>query len=163
MKRREFFGLVVETVLAALPAERQNVAHRQTMNLLKMHWGANYRVHYEAMIDSERGWLEVGLHFEDGPASTERLLRYFDTYVLEIKHRLGIEVELERWTLSWGHCYELLPLEPLSADFARMVAARLLAFMHLLQPLLDDAYELGLVPREPHPSTFHQRFRDRRG
>ncbi len=162
MTRREFFGIVVETVLAALPAERQDVAHRQTMNLLKMHWGANYRVHYEAMIDSERGWLEVGLHFEDGPASTERLLRYFDTYVLEIKHRLGVEVELERWTQSWGHCYELLPLEPLSAELARTVATRLLAFMNLLQPLLDDAYELGLVPREPHASTFHQRFRDRR-
>lgn len=163
LTRRDFFGTVADMVLADAPADRPTLAQRQTMNLLKLHWGANYRVHYEAMIDSERGWLEVGLHFEDGPASTERLLRFFDRHVLEIKHRLGTEVELERWTQSWGHCYELIPVEPLTPAFARTVATRLLVFMEFLQPLLDEAYDLELVPRDPRPSTFHQRFRDRRG
>lgn len=159
--RREFFSELTEAVRRSLPADRQGFETRQTMNLLKLHYGANYRVHYEAWINAEKGYLELGLHFEDGPASTERLLAYFDTFILEIKDELGVEAELERWTQSWGHLYELHPLEPLTDAFIAGIADRLARYITILQPILDDAYTLGLVPATPHPSTFRERFRTR--
>lgn len=161
LTRRDFFSAVAETVRASFPDRERRLETRQTMNLLKLHYGANYRVHYEAWIAAERGWLELGLHFEDGPASTERLLAHFDRYILEIKHQLGVEAELERWTQSWGHLFEMHRLEPLTAEFATRIGERVARYICVLQPLLDDAYDAGLVPREPRPSTFHERFRNR--
>jgi hypothetical protein len=158
LTRRDFFAELSETVCRALPAERGAPEVRQTMNLLKLSYGANYRVHYEVWINAEKGYVELGLHFEDGPASTERLLRHFDAHILEIKHELGPRAELERWTQSWGHLFELHPIEPLTPAYVTRLSERLLAYIGLLQPLLDDAYEAGLVPKTPHPSTFHQRF-----
>lgn len=163
MTRRDFFSDLLEAVRRGLPSERQEFEARQTMNLLKISYGANYRIHYEAWINTERGHVELGLHFEDSPASTERLLRHFETNIFELKDLLGVGIELERWTQSWGHIFELHPVEPLSTSFAERLAARLALQILVLQPLLDEAYELGLAPRTPRPSTFHERFRNRRG
>jgi hypothetical protein len=162
MTRRDFFSDVLEAVRRGLPPERQQFESRQTMNLLKISYGANYRIHYEAWINAERGYVELGLHFEDGPASTERLLRHFEASILELKDLLGAGIELERWTQSWGHIFELHPVEPLSAGFADRIAARLSLQILTLQPILDEAYDLGLAPRTPRPSTFHERFHNRR-
>jgi hypothetical protein len=161
LTRREFFSELLEQTRSLLPEDRRVFESRQTMNLMKAHYGANYRIHYEVWINTEKDYVELGLHFEDGPASTERLLRHFDTCILEIKDLLGPEVELERWTQSWGHLFELHPLEPLSDSFANRLAARLARHIVVLQPILDEAYELGLVPLQPHASTFHDRFRRR--
>ncbi len=159
LKRREFFDEVVDAVQEQLPAGMQPFQQRQTMNLLKIHYGANYRVHFEASFVTEIGFIEVGLHFEDGPESTTRLLEHFDQYIVEIKHLLGQQVELERWTKSWGHLYEVHPIQPLTPAFARQIASRLALMITTLQPILDDAYDLGLVAMTPRPSTFRPRFR----
>jgi hypothetical protein len=161
LTRRDFFAGIAEATQRLLPVERQSFEQRATMNLLKVHYGANYRIHYEVWINTDKGYVELGLHFEDGPASTERLLRHFDTCILEIKDELGTQVELERWTQSWGHLFELHSLAPLDQAFVTRLAERLARFITLLQPILDEAYELGLAPMQPHPSTFHDRFRHR--
>lgn len=161
MTRRDFFSDLLESVRRSLPPEWQVYEARQTMNLLKISFGANYRIHYEAWINAERGYVELGLHFEDGPASTERLLRHFEASILELKDLLGAGIELERWTQSWGHIFELHPVEPLTSAFADRLAARLALQIVVLQPILDEAYERGLVSRTPRPSTFHERFRRR--
>jgi hypothetical protein len=161
LTRRDFFSDLLEAVRRGLPAERQEFEARQTMNLIKISYGANYRLHFEAWINAERGYVELGLHFEDGPASTERLLRHFERSVLELKDLLGAEIELERWTQSWGHIFEMHPVEPLTPAYAERLAARLALQIVVLQPILDEAIELGLAPRNPRPSTFHQRFRKR--
>jgi hypothetical protein len=163
LTRRDFFEDLADELRRALPPEQQGFESRQTMNLLKVHYGANYRVHYEVWINAEKGHVELGLHFEDGPASTERLLAHFDACILEIKDVLGCEVELERWTQSWGHLFELHPVEPLTDAFVARLAGRLARYIDVLQPILDEAYELGLVPAQPRPSTFHERFRRGRG
>jgi len=162
LTRRDFFSDLADAMRREL-GDTRAVEVRQTMNLLKLSYGDNYRVHYEVWINTEKGYVELGLHFEDGPVSTERLLRHFDVHILELKHELGPQAELERWTQSWGHLYELHPVEPLTAAFVARLAGRLTAYVTLLQPLLDEAYELGLVPQTPHPSTFHERFRGRWG
>lgn len=159
LKRRDFFDEVVDTVQEQLPAGMLPFQQRQTMNLLKIHYGANYRVHFEASFITEIGLIEVGLHFEDGPESTTRLLEHFDQYIVEIKHLLGQQVELERWTKSWGHLYEVHTIQPLIPAFARHIAGRLALMIVTLQPILNDAYDLGLAPVTPRPSTFRPRFR----
>jgi hypothetical protein len=162
LKRREFFAEITDIVRQKLPPELQNYSSRYTMNLLKHHYGDNYRVHFETWINTDTGFVEIGLHFEDGPESTTRLLEHFDRYVVEIKHELGTHVELERWTKSWGHLYETHLIESLTPVFAQRMAERMVAMILVLQPIVDEAYELGLVSMTPRPSTFRRRFRNRK-
>jgi hypothetical protein len=161
LKRREFMDAVRDACTAALPEDRRQFRSRRTMNLLKVHFNANYRIHYEVMIVAERQLIELGLHFEDGPESTARLLEHFDRAVIEIKHALGQDVELERWTKSWGHLFEVRALEPLTPGHAQALGERLAEMIGVLQPLLDEAFEVGLAPVEPRPATGRPRFRSR--
>jgi hypothetical protein len=138
LSRREFFETVVVQVRSALPAELALFRHRAQSWLLKIDFG-NERIHFEVWPDSLRGHVEIGLHFEDGPVSTTAYLAYFDTRIVEIKHLLGQHVELERWTVSWGHLFETAPLERLDHHFARTVGERLAAQITLLQPMVVEA------------------------
>ena len=159
LTRREFFEDLTHAIRRGLPAEMQDFNARQTMNLLKIHYGANYRIHFEVWINTDTGFVEMGLHFEDG---TSRLLEHFDQHIIEIKHELGEHCELERWTKSWGHFYETHPIQPLTDAFIDKLAARMVQMIEILQPILDTAYEEGLAPTTPRPSTFRRRFRGRR-
>lgn len=163
LKRREFFARLRDELRDRLPPDRRDFESRLTMNLLKVHFNANFRIHYEVMISAERGVIEVGLHFEDGPDSTTRLLEHFDRNILEIKHELGANCEIERWTKSWGHIFEMRALSPLTPALAGDLAGRLEEMIAVLQPVLDEAFEAGLVSTEPRPSHFRSRFRNRRG
>jgi hypothetical protein len=138
--------------------DETHLQSRSTMNLLKLHFNANYRIHYELMISAADGLMEIGLHFEDGPESTARLLAYFDRFILEIKHELGPQFELERWTKSWGHCFEIWPLEPLTPKLAQKLGRRLAEIVNTLQPMLDEAVELGIAADTPRPSSGRPRF-----
>jgi hypothetical protein len=153
LRRPEFFNQVAETARTRLPDDLSGFRARSTMNLLKLQYGANYRIHYELAIMTEVGLFELGLHFEDGPESTARLLAFFDQFIVEIKDLLGTSVELERWTKSWGHLYETHPLEALTAERATQLGERMAQVILTLQPLLEEAYRLGLVSREPRPGT----------
>lgn len=138
LTRREFFHDVTERTRVALPEDLRGFQTSSTMNLLKLYYG-RYRLHYEVWADARDNQIEIGLHFEDGPESTERLIAYFDRYIVEIKHELGTDVELERWTNAWGHLFQLLPYQPLTDALVSDVAARLSRMIALLQPLLVEA------------------------
>lgn len=138
LSRRDFFGAVVSEARAALPPELAAFRHRANSMLLKIDYG-NDRIHYEVWTDGARQRVEIGLHFEDGPASTMAYLAYFDARIIEIKHALGPHIELERWTASWGHLFESAPLGRLDQRFARIIAARLAAQITLLQPMVEVA------------------------
>jgi len=149
LNRRDFFAAIVAEVRKDLPAELANFRHRANTMLLKIDYG-NERVHYEVWTDGARGRVEIGLHFEDGPASTLAYLAYFDARIVEIKHALGPEIELERWTASWGHLFESAPLVQLDRGFARSVAARLAAQIALLQPMVAEA-SIPAAHHDPNP------------
>jgi len=151
MSRRDFFADLVDRVRELLPPEQAGFRHRANLALLKLHFG-NERIHYEVWTDGQRRQIEVGLHFEDGPVSTAAYLAFFDRHIVELKHELGAGVELERWTPSWGHLYELHPLgrlDPLAVD---QIARRLAALIVALQPLVEAAAippERAAAPTEP--------------
>lgn len=144
LKRREFFAEIVEQLRRTLAPEFATFRDRVNPLMLKVDFG-NERVHFEVWPDTIRHHIEIGLHFEDGPASTAAYLSFFDQHIVEIKHLLGPTIELERWTLSWGHLFELQPLRTLDRACARDVAGRLAAQITLLQPMVLDA----AVPPEP--------------
>jgi hypothetical protein len=162
LTRRDFFAEVVERLRAELDGDLAAFQHAATQNLVKIYF-ANPRVHYEVWLNSQQRATEVGLHFEDGPESTAAYLSYFDRRIVELKHELGTEVELERWTPSWGHLYELAPLETPSEALARRTARRLARMISVLQPLVEDAAvpaERSTRPSEPFdPAKRWRKFR----
>lgn len=135
--RREFFAAVRDHVQERLPehlsAFRVQVSHRQ----MKLYYH-RHRLHYEVWTNGRDQHIEIGLHFEEGPEMTEWLIRHFDRYILEIKHELGPQVELERWTNSWGRIFQLLPYQPLTEELAADVGDRLYGMISVLQPLLEE-------------------------
>jgi hypothetical protein len=161
LKRRDFFSLITEQVRGSLPPELAGFRHRANTMLLKIDYG-NERVHYEVWTDGARSRVEIGLHFEDGPASTAAYLAFFDARIVEIKHHLGPQVELERWTLSWGHLFESEALGLLDRRFARRVAERLAAQIALLQPMVEEA-AIPPEQRDHQPSTRGRWRRKGRG
>jgi hypothetical protein len=154
LNRRDFFTLVSSQVQAKLPPELADFHYHTNIMLLKIDYGVE-RVHYEVWADGARQRLEIGLHFEDGPASTAAYLAFFDARIVEIKHRLGVNVELERWTISWGHLFESIALGPLDRKLAQTVADRLAAYIALLQPLVVEAN----VPAERREESTEPRRR----
>lgn len=142
LTRQDFFAAVIAGLSDNVPEAYRDFTHRSNPLLLKIDYG-NPRVHYEVWCDAEKDILGVGLHFEDGPLSTDAYLAYFDRHILEIKHILGTGVELERWTASWGHLYEHCELRPLTAEIAAEVSVRLAQLIGVLQPLVESA---GIPP-----------------
>jgi hypothetical protein len=159
MTRRRFFDDVVGQLRPDLAAELGGFRYSANSWLLKVYFG-NERIHYEVWPDSQRGHVEVGLHFEDGPASTAAYLAYFDARIVEIKHSLGTRVELERWTVSWGHLFETVPLVPLDRPFARQIAGLLAAQISLLQPMIEEA-AIPAERREQRSDWRERGFRQR--
>ncbi len=143
LTRREFFTAVTARLEPALPPVLTGDRHRANGGLLNLDFG-NERLHFAVWIEGARNRVEIGLHFEDGPASTAAYLAFFDSRIVEIKHHLGWEIELERWTLSWGHLFESVPLLPLNGAFVNAIADCLTRQITILQPMVVEA----AVPRE---------------
>jgi hypothetical protein len=159
LNRREFFAAIVTDARANLSPELAGFRHRANSMLLKINYG-NDRIHYEVWPDGARGHVEIGLHFEDGQASTAAYLTFFDARIVEIKHLLGPEIELERWTASWGHLFASEPLGRLDRNFAQSVARRLAAQIAVLQPMVEEA----AIPLESRDQAQAKRGRwQRRG
>lgn len=140
--RDAFYGRVAERTRSLLSPELRSFTARPMFNIMKFAYD-NERVHYEIVLDVTRRWIEIALHFEDGPASTLQYLRLFDSRIVELKDDLGPEIELERWTQSWGRIYELWPLTGVDRALADSVAERLAAYITTLQPILDQS---GIKP-----------------
>jgi hypothetical protein len=150
LTRRQFFGRIEASVRAALAPPLSEFRYRANSMLLKIDYG-NDRVHFEVWVDTLRDRVEIGLHFEDGPLSTAAYLAFFDARMIEIKHRLGPYIELERWTPSWGHMFESVPIAPLDPEYAEAAARRLTAQIMLLQPMVEEA-AIPAGQRDDRPS-----------
>jgi hypothetical protein len=136
--RKAFYSGIVRHLQTRLPRELREFRHRGDFNLMKI-WFDHYRVHYEVVIDQQINKIELGLHFEDGPASSLAFLTLLDRRILEIKDHLGPGVELERWTQSWARIYELRPLIAIDDVVTRECADRLALMIGVLQPIIAES------------------------
>lgn len=150
MSRSAFFDAVIFGLRQQLPPERGSFKMRRFGPLLKVFY-ENERIHYEVHVDGQAGHVEVGLHFEDGPVSTAAYLRFFDARIVELKDVLGPEIELERWTMSWGRLFTLLPGAALDNRRVADVVSRLTEMIRVLQPLV----ELADIPPERSAEDRH--------
>ncbi len=148
LSTRKFLDQVMKQVRHALPPKLREFRVSARRDLLKIYYG-HHRLHYEVWANARDRHIEIGLHFEDGPESTAAYLAYFDARIVEIKHLLGPQIELERWTTSWGHLFESERLAQLDRRFAETVASRLAAQIATLQPMVEEA----AVPPEPRDQT----------
>ena len=148
MSRSTFFDGITSTLRKELPDQHRAFRTRRFGHLMKIHFD-NERIHYEVWVDTRRQLIELGLHLEDGPASTLAYLQQLDRHILEIKHALGPSCELGRWTLSWGHLIETWPLETLSRELRETVSDRLALYITTLQPLLEET-QSALSPAGKH-------------
>ena len=154
--RRAFFDRIVTQLRRSLPEELAPFQSRAMFQILKISYD-NDRIHYEVGVDNGRRQLEIALHFEDGPASTMAYLAHFDRHILELKHRLGPEIELERWTVSWGRIYDTWPLATLDRAIADRAASRMVDLITVLQPLVVAAE----IPAERFAASSDVRSRGR--
>ena len=76
--RKDFYAGIARRLMTLLPAELRDFRHRGEFNLMKI-WFDHYRVHYEVVLDQQINKIELGLHFEDGPASTLAFLALLDS------------------------------------------------------------------------------------
>ena len=136
--RKDFYSGIARRLMTLLPPELRNFRHRGEFNLMKI-WFDHYRVHYEVVLDQQINKIELGLHFEDGPASSLAFLALLDSRILEIKDHLGPELELERWTQSWARLYELRPLVAIDDQVCDDCATRLAAMIAYLQPIIAES------------------------
>lgn len=147
MSRATFFDGIVTILRKRLPGDLSHFHTRRFGHLLKIYFD-NERIHYEVWIDTRRQQIELGLHLEEGPASTIAYLQVLDSRILEIKDALGPECELARWTQSWGHLIENRPLSVLDAGERAVVAERLVRYIETLQPILDETRGVLIRSRE---------------
>jgi len=154
LRRQDFLTAVVDRLRHELPEELAEFHVKSMGSLIKIYYG-NERVHFEVMTSSSRQSMEIGLHFEDGAVSTAAYLAYFDRYIVELKHQLGATIELERWTESWGHIYEIEPIAKLTDFQMNRTAKRLAELIAVLQPLVDAAG----IPSERATATTEYRGR----
>jgi hypothetical protein len=134
--RRRFFDGIVKACRKSLPPDLQRFTHSGSFNLMKV-WYGYQRIHFEVVLDQQINRIEVGLHFEDGPASTIAYLELLDRQILALKEALGYQTELERWTQSWGRIYELHSLDELTPEVTRLIAGRLDLYIRTLWPTIE--------------------------
>ena len=136
--RRRFFDGIVRRCRTSLPPEMRKFTHSGSFNLMKV-WYDYQRIHFEVVLDQQINRIEVGLHFEDGPASSLAYIDVLDRRILELKETLGYQTELERWTQSWARMYELHPLTELTDAVTANMAARLDLYIRTLWPIVETA------------------------
>jgi len=163
--RNGFFDRVINGARKSLQGDLAHFHAKPGFDMVKI-WYDNERIHYEAAIDLYREHIEIGLHFEDGPISTAIYLHAFDAEIVEIKHELGPDVELERWTQSWGRVFELAPLTTLDARTGEWAAQRMTAFITELQPIVEETFaprERSAQPRSTQKYRWGGKSRGGRG
>ena len=137
-ERKAFYAAVEQQLRADLPPDLRGFQVRGGWMQLKIDFGLD-RVHYEVWPAGNYGFLEIGLHFEDGPESTAAYLAYFDRHIVELKHDLGLDLELERWTATWGHLYFAEPIPTLNRAAGERAGARLAPLIAATLPLVLEA------------------------
>ncbi|MDX1415013.1 MAG: hypothetical protein R3293_12530 [Candidatus Promineifilaceae bacterium] len=131
----KFLQTLPEVVIAALPANLQNIQVRQPFRwLVQFHYGEP-RLHYEVARSQRRNGWELGFHCESRDKRLNRfLLDGFRRNLFEIKDTIGDKIEAEMWDRGWTKIYEVYPDESLTMDYQRRVGQRLAEIISCLHP-----------------------------
>ena len=144
MRFHEFLVTVRERAEARLAAGAPRLHGRLRSSLMQL-YSDDPRLHYEVWIQRKTARIEVGLHFEGEPEANYRWAEALGRRVLELKARLGPDVELEEWTRSWTRLHRTVPLRKLDDELAEEVAELLARLILVMEPVLaqEAAYVSG--------------------
>lgn len=136
---RQFYKTLPETVLPHLPPPLQGIQPRHPWRwLVQFHYGEP-RLHYEVSRVAKRSGWELGFHCEARDKDLNRLLlNGFRHHLFEIKDSLGESFEAEMWDRGWTKIYEVIPEEPLTAEFQERVGRRMAQIITCLHPIFVD-------------------------
>jgi hypothetical protein len=123
---------VVADDLAAQAAPHQLVMH----SMVKL-WFGNKDLHFECGVYERRKVIELGLHFESDAITNLRLLGAFRARGKAITRRIPT-ARIEEWDRGWARVWEPIELGPIDAALRKAVAARLAAYVRVLEPILED-------------------------
>lgn len=139
MKSSEFMRALPGAIRAKLDKRLQDFQTAGRPWLAQLYYDDPY-IHYEIWnLGERRGRLEIGLHFESrAPGLNARLLDGIMANLFEIKAELGPSFEAEPWDKGWTKVYEVIPLEPFSAEYLERVASRVADVIGVLEPIRRD-------------------------
>jgi hypothetical protein len=140
--KSDFFEAIEMELRSCLPENLRHFQVRQFRGNFQVFF-ENSRIHYEVWVDTRRNHLELGLHLESDPVTTAHLLRCLDKQIVAIKHELGTEAELERWTNTWGRLVEFQPISPRTHERGREIGKRLSIYISTLEPVLSKCTQPG--------------------
>ena len=132
---RVFLGSLPDLVREALPPDLQDFQVRGPMFSLIGFYYEDPKVHYEVWLQPRLRRVELGLHFEGPAAANLRGLERVSEHAAGIVEALGPGVEGELWDKGWTRVHEGLPLEERTPAFAARLAARIGAFIAVLEPV----------------------------
>jgi len=93
------------------------------------------RIHFEAWWHAQTSRLEIGLHLEAEPEVNERIAQGLARRLIEIKARLGPQVDLEPWDRGWVRLYETRAMDGFDPAVVANTAARIAEVITVLWPL----------------------------
>jgi hypothetical protein len=144
LRVREFLALVEGLSVPLLP---EGARTRIAFSFVQVIFD-DPRIHYECWVQRRSAALEVGLHFEGVRDFSYAWAGLLAEHMADVRSRLGPEPELEEWTASWARLHERWDMPTLDEPLAERAAARLVAYVGVLQPLVDE-----LRPLVPDAST----------
>ena len=101
-------------------------------------WFGNPAIHYEITVRGRLRVVELGLHFEADDLTNARLLGAFRGRGKEVKRGLGKDVLIEEWDRGWTRLWEPLSLELEDDELRKRVAARIAAYIRVLEPIVRE-------------------------
>ncbi len=143
MLPREFLHAVPDALRSALPPADRDFLWSTRFSIAQF-WYESKEIHYEVGIRSKLKLAEIGLHFESDPITNDLLLQAFSRNKRIISKALGPSVLIEKWDKGWARVWEPLPFLTLDEETMDMVIARVVAYMKVLNPILDR--EMPAVP-----------------
>jgi hypothetical protein len=132
----DFFVGLRKDLKTRLPKELRGFhSTRGRGRLLKVYFGDDLSIHYEAWHHSGAARLEVGLHFEASAAENQAAFDFFRARMVQVKAGLP-RAELEPWDRGWSRLYETLPAARLDDGVLDSAVDCMARYIVTLQPLL---------------------------
>ncbi len=119
-----------------LPPSLRDVRHRVRSSQAQWFYD-DPRLHFEAWWHANTARIEIGLHLESAPGVNERIAQALARRLLEIKARLGSQIDLESWDRGWIRLYETYAVETFDAALLARTAARVAEVIAVVWPIVS--------------------------
>lgn len=137
LRIRDFLAEVHAGVVAGLGADLDGLEVRQRFGYVQ-YYRASPDIHYEVWAQRKTNRVEIGLHFEGERDRNYEAAELLAMRAPDVQARIGTEYELEEWTQSWTRLHRSFAAETLTPELAADSAARVLALIRGMEPIIHQ-------------------------